>query len=480
MSSIFTKKVYSLLFVLVVFIFTNTWAQPTLSFTQLADGLSGPLDIKNAGDGSDRLFIVEQGGLIKIYKKGKILSTPFLDLRSLVGVDQFQGIWSIAFSPDYINNRYFYVLYTDKHRNTTLARYKTSNTNPNLANPNSGVILLNYPKAGVGLYGNLVFGRDGYLYVTLGAGANNSRSQDGKTDFGKMLRMNVDVQNAPYYKIPADNPFVNDPDVLDEIWALGLRNAWRYSFDRNTGDMWIADVGEDSVDEVDFRTPSQGLKGSNFGWDCYEGTRVNKTRGCLGQHNYVFPIFQYHHDQPKSGECIIGGYVYRGSAYPALKGYYICVDFLSANAWKIKSNGRGGWNVYFQGSGTPKGIASFGEGENGELYAVSQTKGIFYKLQATALIASIGSTATAVGASNNNFKSYVYPTFVSNGTVILELKEGYSSVRVINMSGQEIMKEDISGILGTRPLHLPHIDAGMYIIQLVGNKTMQQKIYVTK
>lgn len=474
------RKIVPFLVLFCFFLPHHPFGQPTLTFTQLADGFSGALDIKNAGDGSNRLFIVEQGGLVKIYKKGKVLNQPFLDLRKLMGVGQFQGIWSIAFSPKYATNRSFYVLYTDKQGITALARYKVSSTNPDSALPNSRDILLQYPNAGDGHYGNLSFGKDGYLYVSLGAGGNNKLSQNGQSDFGKMLRLQVDLHDAPYYAIPADNPFVGDPDVVDEVWALGLRNAWRYSFDSKTGDMWIADVGQDSVEEIDYRTPSQGLRGSNFGWECFEGSDVYNKNGCLGRNNYIFPIFEYHHDIPKGGECVIGGYVYRGSAYPSLNGYYVCVDFISANSWKIKPNNQGGWDTYFQGTGIPKGIASFGVDEAGELYAISQLKGIFYKVGATSSFASIGSQPTGIGVTNGLLKSFVYPTLITNHTVILDLKELYHSIRLVDMSGNEIMKQDLSIGIGTTSVQLPPVDPGMYIIQLVGSRVLQQKVYISK
>ncbi len=359
----------------------HSFAQPTITFNSIATGFSQPLEIKNAGDGSKRLFIAEQGGLIKIYKNGALLPTPFLNLSKLVGVGQFKGLWSIAFSPNFVNDKTFFVLYTDKNYNTALARYKVSKTNSDSADANSAIIVLNYPQSGGGHFGSIAFGNDQYLYISSGAGGNNRFSQDKKSDFGKMLRINVRVNNPPYYSIPPDNPFLNDTSVLPEIWALGLRNAWRWSFDKTNGDMWIADVGQDSIEEVDHRTTAQGLLGSNFGWDCYEGTAFFRKADCNNNNSYVFPIFEYHHDIPTGGECIIGGYVYRGNAYPSLQGYYICADYISANLWEIIPNGSGGWNVFEQLTKVPKSITSFGEDEDGELYAVS--KKTLYGLQAT-------------------------------------------------------------------------------------------------
>jgi hypothetical protein len=363
----------------------HSFAQPTITFNPIATGFLQPLEIKNAGDGSKRLFIAQQGGLIRIYKNGVVQPSPFLDISKLVGVGQFNGLWSIAFSPNFVNDQTFFVLYTDRNFNTALVRYKVSKTNPDSADKNSAVTILNYPQSGGGHFGNLAFGNDQYLYISLGAGGNNRFSQNGKIDFGKMLRINIKVKNPPYYSIPPDNPFLNDTSMLPEIWATGLRNAWRWSFDKPNGDMWIADVGQDSIEEVDYRTTAQGLLGSNFGWDCYEGTQFFRKADCSNQNSYVFPIFEYHHDIPTGGECLIGGYVYRGSAYPFLQGYYICADFISAHLWEIVSNGSGGWNVYEQLTKVPKGITSFGVDEDGELYAVSNGTKTLYHLQATPL-----------------------------------------------------------------------------------------------
>jgi glucose/arabinose dehydrogenase len=255
-----------------------------------------------------------------------------------------------------------------------------------------------------------MFGNDQDLYISMGAGGNNRFSQMGKIDFGKMLRINVNVKTPPYYSIPPDNPFINDTSKLPEIWALGLRNAWRWSFDKPNGDMWIADVGQDSIEEVDYRTTAQGLLGSNFGWDCYEGTEFFRKADCNNQNSYVFPIFEYHHDIPNGGECIIGGYVYRGSAYPSLQGYYICADFISANLWKIIPNGSGGWNVYEQLTKVPKKITSFGEDEDGELYAVSNGTNTLYKLQATPPSSQEKSNSIAVNKNQGQPSGKTYGT----------------------------------------------------------------------
>lgn len=191
-----------------------------------------------------------------------------------------------------------------------------------------------------------------------------------------MIRINVDnfATTAPFYNIPADNPFIADNDnIRNEIWALGLRNPFRFSFDRLTNDLWIGDVGQSAREEVNFRAaPNTG--GANFGWRCHEGNLVYRDSGCLSPANYVFPIFDYDRTNANGGRSITGGIVYRGSAYPQLYGWYICIDFYSTNGWLIKPNGSGGWTVTKQ-PGLPVGIAGFGEDENGELFAASAIDG---------------------------------------------------------------------------------------------------------
>ncbi len=182
---------------------------------------------------------------------------------------------------------------------------------------------------------------------------------------------------APYYTIPADNPYVNDPNVKDEVYAIGLRNAWRWSFDRLNHDVWVADVGEAAWEEIN-HLPLSGSGGINYGWRCYEGNDDFVTAGCLPPANYCFPIFVYPHNNATGGFSVIGGHVYRGIEYAALYGYYICADYVSGNAWLIKPNGSGGWTTSMQ-TGLPLSIVGFGEDENGALYAVTLT-GTLYKV----------------------------------------------------------------------------------------------------
>lgn len=369
---------------------SQVYAQPVLGFTNfITTGLSSPVDITNAGDGTNRLFIVQQSGQIRIHNGTTLLPTPFLNISTIITTGGERGLLSLAFHPDYENNRYFFVYYTNLSGDITIARYQAQAGNPDLADAASGVVLLNIPKPFSNHNGgDLNFGPDGYLYFGTGDGGSggdpNNFSQNGLSLLGKMIR--IDVRNfsaPPYYFIPADNPYTSDPAVDDHIWAIGLRNPWRWSFDRNTGDMWIADVGQGNWEEVNFR-PAGSTGGVNYGWRCYEGNAAYNTTGCLPQSAYTSPVFVYPHSFATGGFSITGGFVYRGTEHPSLQGYYVCADYVSGNVWLINPDGSGGWTTRRQ-SGLPGNIAGFGEAENGTLYAVSLNGGV-YKVDVTVVL----------------------------------------------------------------------------------------------
>jgi glucose/arabinose dehydrogenase len=362
-------------------------AQPVIGFTPFIAGLTSPVKITNAGDGSNRLFIVEQGGTIRIYDGG-MLPTPFLDVSSLITAGGEQGLLSLVFHPNYATNGYFFIYYTNTVGDVVIARYQVS-ADPNIADAGSGVILLTIAEPFTNHNGgDMHFGPDGYLYFATGDGGStgdpNNYAQDGASLLGKMIRIDVDdFLTPPFYIIPLDNPYVGDPAVDDLIWTIGLRNPWRWSFDRSTGDMWIGDVGQGAAEEINFRAAG-ATGGINYGWRCYEGNSDYNIAGCSAPAAYVFPIFDYPHDLSTGGFAVTGGYVYRGAEYPILQGYYICADYVSGNAWLIRSDGGGGWITRMQ-AGLPGSIVSFGEAEDATLYAVS-LGGNVYKVDVTAVL----------------------------------------------------------------------------------------------
>lgn len=377
------QKFYLLLIALFNMVQLN--AQPTIGYQLVTTGLSAPVDIVNAGD--SRLFIVEQAGRIKIWNGISILGTSFLDITSVTNYSGEMGLLSVAFHPDYANNRYFFVYYNSLNGNINLARYRTKETNPNEADNTSGVILMSIPKPFSNHNGGkLNFGADGFLYFATGDGGSggdpNNFAQTGSSYLGKMLRIDVNnFANPPYYTAPPNNPYLADPIIKKEIIGFGLRNPWRWSFDKQTGDMWIADVGQGVIEEVNFVPPSE-LNNNNYGWRCYEGTQPYNTAGCNAANTYRAPIFEYGHNNTNGGYSITGGYVYRGTEYPFLQGYYIVTDYVSRNNWLIRPNAASGWVSYQNPTQAPTNISGFGEATDGTLYALGLSNGAMYKITA--------------------------------------------------------------------------------------------------
>lgn len=372
---------------------------PVLIFTPvISSGLSAKsLDIVNAGDGTNRIFIVGLEGTVRIISGGTILPVPFLDISgdSIPNTTGERGLLSLVFHPGYdgVSNRYFFIYYCVPS-GVRITRFQTAVGNPDITDETTGTVLLTIDEPVGGHNGaKLHFGPDGNLYFATGDGGGSNdptnEAQNGNSLLGKMIRINVDnFTTPPYYSIPIDNPYVSDPLVRDEVFAIGFRNPWRWSFDRLNNDVWIADVGEGAREEINYRTLATS-GGINYGWRCYEGTEPNNTTGCLPQSSYISPIFEYEHNSSTGGFSVTGGYVYRGSEFGAMYGYYICSDFISGNAWLIKPNGSGGWNVsqqnYVLGGNLPKFITSFGEDENGVLYAVSYS-GTFFKVVTSSVL----------------------------------------------------------------------------------------------
>ncbi len=388
-SSLKDRAFYALIFSVCILSCSSLSPQtPTLFFNPvISSGLTSPVDIVNASDGSNRLFVVERGGTVKILSGGTLLGASFLDVSSLVGTDGERGLLSMAFHPAFSTNGFFFVYYADRNGDVTVARYHVNPAQPNVAEPSSGQVLLaiNHREFSNHNGGKLNFGVDGNLYFAVGDGGNGGdphfNAQNGNVLLGKMMRINVDnFTTAPYYSIPPDNPFVTDPDVADEIWALGLRNPFRWSFDRLTHDMWIGDVGQNLWEEVDFR-PAGNTGGVNYGWRCMEGNHTYNDSGCNLGSNYVAPVFEYTHNAT-GGISITGGYVYRGTDYPSLYGKYLCVDYGTGNGWLIQPDGSGGWAVSAV-TGLPASIVGFGESESGELYAVNIGNNTVYRVQVT-------------------------------------------------------------------------------------------------
>jgi len=346
-------------------------------FVVVATGLDAPVQATHAGDGSGRLFIVERGGRILVHDGAEVLAEPLLDIRGRVrsgSGNSERGLLSVAFHPRYRENGFFFVNYTGLDGATVVSRFE-STENRNRANVDSETMFLRVSQPfGNHNGGQLQFGPDGFLYVGMGDGGSGgdpgNRAQNRQNLLGKMLRLDVD-QGAPA-RPAAGNPFENTDETLDEIWALGLRNPWRFSFDRQTGDLWIGDVGQGNVEEISFQ-PAGSAGGENYGWRRMEGSDCFNPGSNCNDGSLTLPRYEYRQD---SGRCsVTGGYVYRG-ALPQFYGLYFFGDFCTGEIWA-----RGGDDRFFTAEfgplDTPFAISSFGEDEAGELYVVDLGGGVY-------------------------------------------------------------------------------------------------------
>ncbi len=348
----------------------------------VASGLVRPLQVTHAGDGSNRLFVVEQPGRIMIVAGESVLPIPFLDISGLVETARTeQGLLGLAFHPNYLNNGYFYVDYTRMGDGATvIARYSVSSAEPNLADPASATLLLTVAQPYANHNGGqIAFGPDGYLYIGLGDGGGAGDPQENGQDITNLLGtiLRIDVDGPPPYSVPPDNPFVGTVG-RDEIWDYGLRNPWRFSFDRLTGDLYIGDVGQGLWEEIDHHaagTPG----GLNFGWDCKEGTHEFEFTGACLTAELVDPVAEYGHSV---GRSVTGGFVYRGSRYPALQGRYFFADYVQGKIWSLYKTGSDPdtWSIPELELDTPLLISAFGEDETGELYVVDLAGGTVRRL----------------------------------------------------------------------------------------------------
>ncbi len=342
---------------------------------QVASGFDQPLFITYANDNSNRLFVVEKGGKIK-FLDGQI----FLDITNRVGSSgSEQGLLGLAFHPNYRVNRRFFVDYTDLNGNTVVAEFRALD-NGRRADPNSEKVILRQEQPAANHNGGmLAFGPDGYLYIALGdgGGANDTygNGQNLNTLLAKILR--IDVDRGDPYSIPKDNPFVGRDNARPETWAWGLRNPWRFSFDRQTGDLYIADVGQNHWEEINYqRAGSKG--GQNYGWPIMEGNHCLSSDQC-NQEGLTLPVAEYSHEL---GCSVTGGYVYRGKRFPALRGKYFFGDYCTGRIWSLQRAENANW-VMKEETDTDLSISSFGEDQNGEIYVTDLAGGGIYMLTAS-------------------------------------------------------------------------------------------------
>lgn len=352
----------------------------------VASGLNQPLYLTHANDGSKNLYVLEKAGRIRLVENGVLREQPFLDITSKTSKGGEQGLLGLAFHPNYRNNGFFYVNYTNSSGDTIVARY-TANLSSKVADPGSEQIVLTvdqpYDNHNAGWLG---FGPDGMLYIPLGDGGSGGDPQNyaqrlevqsgNRHLLGKVIRIDINgTTQGSNYRIPPDNPSLGGR--VSEIWAYGLRNPWRASFDRQTGDLWIGDVGQNTQEEINLGT--SGGKGLNYGWKIMEGTSCydNSIAPACNSRSLTQPVHAYGRSD---GYSVTGGYVYRGSRFPRMRGRYFFTDFGSGHLWSLRQV-NGAWERKTEIASSGTGLASFGEDEQGELYVMNLFGGQVWRLE---------------------------------------------------------------------------------------------------
>lgn len=426
-----------------------------IDIEQFATGLSSPVAIAHAGD--DRMFVVQQGGQIRIVESdGTVNGTPYLNISGLVSGGSEQGLLGLAFHPDYANNGYFYVYYTDNAGDSVISRFEVSG-DPDVADAGSELQILTFDQPfGNHNGGTIAFGPDGYLYIASGDGGSGGdpgdRAQNTELLLGKLLRIDIDNPGGGNnYGIPADNPFAGNPPNAEEIWAYGLRNPWKFSFDSQTGDLWIGDVGQGDWEEIDYiASPDPG--GQNYGWRCYEGNAPFNTDGCDPPETMTFPIAEYS-SGPTSPHCsITGGIVYRGSQYPAIDGYYFFADLCSSMIGTVNNPADPQYQEYGTFGGT---WVAFGEDVDQELYIVDIT-GTIYQISGQAIAGLDNLEELAYDMSPNPAKDQLQIQALGQQPI--------NSVQVYDLKGALLIQSEPGQTNAL--LDISNLQAGVYLVRV--------------
>ncbi|MEQ8358425.1 MAG: PQQ-dependent sugar dehydrogenase [Cytophagales bacterium] len=461
------KKLLLITFSLLTFNF-SLFSQPIIDLETFAIGFTRPVDIQSPGGNDSRLFIVEQAGKIWILDSlGNKNNAPFLDISNQVNsTGNEQGLLGIAFPPDFATNPNFIVHYTALDGSTQISLFPVS-SDPDSVDPNSEFPILNEAQPYSNHNGgSIAFGPDGYLYIAMGdggsAGDPGNRSQDLTTVLGKILRINLNT--AMPYGIPPDNPFVGmSTFVREEIWAYGLRNPWKMSFDRQSGDLWIGDVGQDAKEEIDFQ-PFTSAGGENYGWRCYEGTSAYNTTGCLPDTIMTDPVYEYTHS---SGGCsVTGGLVYRGSRYPGLYGRYFFADICPGWISSLDSN----FNVTNHGTFSSSNyFVAFGEDNKGEIFVAGLYDG---------KISRIVEAGSALKSQESN-KPGVYPNPASKTLHIEAIDQNLKSIRIFDISGIVVLEDQLNN--NSKSIDVSNLSKGVYFYEIESkNKFFRDKLIIQK
>ncbi|WBX96955.1 PQQ-dependent sugar dehydrogenase [Chryseobacterium gambrini] len=435
----------------------------SITLEEFATGFTAPVEITNAND--SRMFVVQQNGIIKILQSnGTVNSTNFLNISSKITYGGERGLLGLAFHPQYPTNGYFFVYYNDTGGNITVARYTRSSANPDVADPATEKIVLNLPKPFDNHNGGSIhFAPDGYLWVVTGDGGSggdpNNNAQNKNSLLGKLLRLDINSTGA--YNIPPGNPFVGI-DGADEVWAYGLRNAWKFNFDTISGNVMIADVGQGQIEEINRMPLTQA--GINYGWRCYEGNNTYNTTGCAVQSTMTFPVAAYNHS---GGKCsITGGYVYRGTQFPALQGRYFFADYCSTQIGSLNSDDSITWTSAFSGNN----FSTFGVNNQNELFVAAVNSGKIFRITTTSLGTNESSISTQIK---------VYPNPASKKVFIEGVKDKNTTVEIISFEGRKVL--ELGKIENDNSINISGIPSGVYFINLnSGNEKSYSKKIIIK
>lgn len=437
-----------------------------------ATGFLNPVNVKHAGD--DRLFVVEQSGIIKILNSnGTTISTPFLDINSRVTSGGEQGLLALAFHPNYSTNGFFYVNYINNSGDTVISRF-TRNT-VNTADSGSEVILMTISQPFSNHNGgDMHFGpNDGYLYISTGDGGSGNdpgnRAQNLGLLLGKMLRIDVDGTSNGNYGIPPDNPFVSNSAALDEIWAYGLRNPWKWSFDRDNGDMWIADVGQSDREEIN-RVPSSSVGGENYGWKCYEGSIVGTfVTGC-STITHTPPVVEYNYGGSPFKCSITGGYRYRGIQQTSLEGLFFFADYCSDEIGVVRETSPDVFQLTLEDRFIGEGFSAFAEDFNGELYAVGLDSGTISRI-----------VDVNLSVDEESLKSV--KMFPNPSDYVLNFDTTGSSIQINSIAFYNILGKNIKTVSGFSNQNISistkNMASGIYLVEISdvnGNKETRKLV----
>lgn len=435
----------------------------SITLEEFATGFTAPVEIAHAND--SRMFVVQQNGIIKILQSdGTVNSANFLNISSKITYGGERGLLGLAFHPQYPSNGYFFVYYNDTGGNITVARYTRSSTDPDVADPATEKIILNLPKPFDNHNGGSIhFAPDGYLWVVTGDGGSggdpNNNAQNKNSLLGKLLRLDINSTGA--YNIPTGNPFVGI-DGADEVWAYGLRNAWKFNFDTLSGNVMIADVGQGQIEEINRMPLTQA--GINYGWRCYEGNNAYNTTGCAAQSTMTFPVAAYDHS---GGKCsITGGYVYRGTQFPALQGRYFFADYCSTQIGSLNSDDSITWTSAFSGNN----FSTFGVNNQNELFVAAVNSGKIFRI-----------TTTTLGVQESDLSNQikVYPNPASKKIFIEGVKDKNTTVEIISFEGRKVLEQ--GKIESDNSVNISGIPAGVYFINLnSGNEKSYSKKIIIK